>query len=533
MESIATEHQHNELDYFRFLSCIGEGFADKERYSKSLFTTDATGLFGAFLAGLPEEARQHYNCNACYKFVDTFGGLVIITPEGTLNPIMWPSDVPLFYLKSIIAVRNRLFSAKVTGVFFSSASKWGTPVTGDWHHMAVVPNGVIFDDPLQTPYQAMAAKREDYKTLLNGLGEFPLEAVDQSVRVLNSDALYRSEKVLGVAKWFRGVHHLRENENNRTRNNLTWLAVATAPAGFCHIKSTMIGTLLEDIVRGLSFDAISRRFADKMHPLQYQRPQVAPSAGNIAQAEKTIEKLKAAGSLERRFARLDELDLTWWPAPEQQKPPDIGGGVFSHIKPKGSAPISPLDIPPVTMTWRKFDETVLDTAERIEFYVPAGWSPYIALVTAANLDAPPILQWDTEECRNPVSWYLYNNGSSPRNWGLTSGTYHHVTGICFKPTMWNDAPSPHHSQGVIFILDGARDAKKKAGKGLALFPETLKSAYHGIRKTIEAFSNSAFLQGADEASACGISLTKGEDWNFTFRVFADGAKTDYKLDRWD
>lgn len=54
----------------------------------------------------------------------------------------------------------------------------------------------------------------------------------------------------------------------------------------------MIGTLLDDIASGMSFDSVSRRFAEKMHPLQYQRPQAAPSAGNIAQAEKIVEKLE-------------------------------------------------------------------------------------------------------------------------------------------------------------------------------------------------------------------------------------------------
>lgn len=531
VSTTTNQYQHNEDVYEVFLEQIKVRFAVTTPIP--LFTTNDTGLFDVFLEGLPENARQHYTCNACRKFVDTFGGLVTITPDGVLDPIMWPQSVPPLYSKAIFNMRKRLFSAKVTGVFYSSDETWGKPVPSDRHHMSVVPNGARFDNPLQTPRQAMAAKREDYKTLLNGLQEFPLEAVEQAVRVLNSETLYRSEKILGVAKWFRGVHHLRENENNRTRNNLTWLAVATAPAGFCHIKSSMIGSLLGDIVAGLSFDAISRRFSDKMHPLQYQRPQVAPSAGNIAQAEKTIEKLKAAGSLDRRFARLDDLELIWQPSTPDPKPAEVRDGVFSHITPKGKRRIEEINLPTITMTWDKFQREVLPAAQEIEFYVPPYRSSYVALVTAVNLDAPPILQWDTEECRNPVSWYMYNNGSSPRDWGLTSGAYHRVTGSCFKPTMWHNGSSPNHPKGVIFILEGATDARKLSGPGLALFPETLKSAYHEIRKTIEAYSKSAYLQGADEASACGISLTPGESWDFVFRVLVDGAKTEYRLDRWD
>ncbi len=56
------------------------------------------------------------------------------------------------------------------------------------------------------------------------------------------------------------------------------------------------------------------------------------------------------------------------------------------------------------MTWEKFARTVLPDAETIELYVPAEAAPYVAMVTAANPQAPPILQWDRAERRNPVSW---------------------------------------------------------------------------------------------------------------------------------
>lgn len=531
--------QHNEGEYEVFLSDIREHFAKAIDEDKVLFKTDASDLFITFVSALPN-LRQHYICNACQKFVDRYGGLAAITPDGETVPVMWPVDVPVFYRKAVNAVNRAVSKARITGVFFDDRPVWGRPVTGEWHHMAVLPNGVVFDHPIQTPDQVMAEKREDYKTLLNGLARYPIEVVEQALLILKTDSLYRSEKVLGIAKWLKKVHKQRAStKNRRIINNLTWLAVATAPAGFCHIKSSMIGTLLEDIVDGLYVDAISRRFfdtitrrfADKMHPLQYQRPQVAPTAGNIAQAEKVIEKLKVAGSLERRFARIDELSLIWSPIEQHQEPIEVGEGVFSHLVPKGYRTVREIAIPAITMNWRKFQETVLPTAETIEFYVPQRRESYTALVTAVDYKAPPILQWDFEGQRNPVSWYLYNNESRPDDWGLIGGQYHRVTGICFKPSMWHGNFS-HHGEGVIFILDGAKDTLYE-DSGNALFPEILKTEFHNIRSTIEAYSKDATLKGADEASACGIALLKGNQWNVFFRVFADGTKIDYILDRID
>lgn len=53
------------------------------------------------------------------------------------------------------------------------------------------------------------------------------------------------------------------------------------------------------------------------------------------------------------------------------------------------------------------------------------------------------------------------------------------------------------------------------------------------RSTIEAYSKSEKLGGADEASACGVRLQKGLNWNAQFRVTTDIGTTIYKLDRWD
>ena len=156
-----------------------------------------------------------------------------------------------------------------------------------------------------------------------------------------------------------------------------------------------------------------------MHPLQYQRPQAPSTSGNIAQAEKVISALQAAGALERRFARFEEIQTLWTPQPTPQSQP---AGVFGHLLP-GVHRDTPMDLGAQVMTWDKFARTVLPTAERIDYSVPLGRESYAAFVTAVNGDAPPLLQWDREERRNPVSWYVYHGDSPPTQWGLTGGTW--------------------------------------------------------------------------------------------------------------
>lgn len=205
-----------------------------------------------------------------------------------------------------------------------------------------------------------ATAREDHATLLRGLMEFPLEVARNARSLLSNDSLFRSEKCIGVARWLCDLHEQRRAARNvRVREALTWLAVASAPPGFCHIRTTMIGSLLEDLVAELPFAQVKARFDAKMHPLQYQRPTAAPSAGNIAQAEKVIAMLRAAGSLERRVARLADLKPVWT-ARSTSRDPAPEKGVFSHLKPKGKGKASAsVAAPAVTMTWEKLARTVL------------------------------------------------------------------------------------------------------------------------------------------------------------------------------
>lgn len=397
-------------------------------------------------------------------------------------------------------------------------------------HLSVVPPSAnVYSGRILTAGQAMAEKREDFITLQRALTEFKLEHLDQALTLLSTDSLYRAEKVRGPVQWLRDLKAMREDLTDFRKTNVTWLAVATAPPGFCHPRSSMAGTLLEDIAAGLDFAEVSRRFKAKMHPLQYQRPQAAPNAQNIKRGEEVIAAMGAERSLLRRFARLDEVSAVWRPS-EQKPAGSANGGVFGHLKAKGDVAPPSLEAPPTTMTWDKFQRTVLPAAETIEFYA-AGKDNYTALVTAVDAEAPPILQWDAPDRRNPVSWYVWHGGSTPESFSLKSREWHKVSAITLKPCLWFDAKSSHHGNGVVLILDGARETRQS---GNALFPECLKSEFHAIRSTIEAYSKSASIEGMEEGSACGVMLNGGgATWNAVIRVRSRGQVVQYRLDRWD
>lgn len=378
-----------------------------------LFVTAAADLWPLFLDTIPSELRAVYTCNACRRFVERYGALVAIDDVGRLSSALWPADAPSGFAPAFQRMAAAATAAEIVGVVIPPTTVLGTPSSPPtaegvvWSHFSVVVPAA-HAHPLLSARQVEAERRQDKEMLARGLAEFPLELVDRALALLKSGTFYRAEKCVGVATWLSALHHqLAGVGEPRRRDALLWRAAASAPAGFAHVRGGMIGTLLEDLASGLDTAAVKRRFEEKMDPSQYMRAQVAPAAGNIAQAEKAIAGLKASGSLARRYARLADVSghLLW--RPPAAAPAAPSGGVFGHLTPKAKKPPGRQVLPEQTITWEKFARTVLPDAVAIEAQVPAGPERFVALVTAQNPDAPPILQWDAEAQRNPVSWYYH------------------------------------------------------------------------------------------------------------------------------
>jgi hypothetical protein len=422
-----------------------------------------------------------------------------------------------------------VLNAKITGVFFTKEETWGTPQTGDWTHLSgSPPRQILHTSPLKSAFETMAEKKEDYGMLIRGITEYSVDIVKQALRILESDALYRSEKALAVAKWLVEVHRFLDcSDNDRdVRNNRLWYVVATAPTGFCHIRSTIISTLLDDLQAGMAIEAIQRRWAEKLHPLQYQRPTAAPSEGQLAQANTIVQKLESEGALARRFAKLEDVLFRYWSPrdlPEAKK--KAGSGPFDHLRAKDPSDRE-LTLPTTVMTWVKFQRDVLPKALRIDYFASRVNNNYMAFVTSVNPEAPCLLQWD-----NHVSWYVYHGGSSPAQWRLTAGQWCPVTAVTCLPPHWTDqTANAHQGQAVVLLLDGARATRK----GTGWFPEQLRNEYHGIRRAMEFYAKEAEVVGADEGTANGLKLEKAGQWHdIQLRVTTEDGPALYMLDRWE
>lgn len=518
-----------DRDYEVLLALMQERLTELTAGASHLFVVDiGPRPYDTFVAALPADMQQHHKCHTCRHFVERFGGLVAVKDDGNLAPAMWPFLSASNVYKPAVEVMARLVRrAPIIGAHVSHETTWGTPRTydpkkgADWTHFSVRPPArfVTKRSRIETASQLAAKVAHEAETLTSALREYPLELIERAHAMLTTGQLFRSEKCIGVAEWLLGIH--RDLVGTK-RPSLIWRAAASAPVGFCHVKTTMIGTLLDDIREGLPFADIKRKFDAKMSSLQYQRPTAAPSLGNIAAAEKLVDALGIRDSLKRRFARLEDVEALWVPVAPKTNPST--GGVFDHLK-TTSPKVTDLGTPATTMTWEKFKRTVLASAEAIELRLPTGQAAFTAMITAVHPEAPVILSWG-----NPVSMYVYSDGSLAGSWGLHAGAWCSVNAVTRDPAHWYGATSPNHAERVYLLLDGARDLRHDRGGGF--FPETLKSELHAVRSTLEAYAKAAAIAGKDEATACGLVFGNGSP-PMRIRVTAKGVRTEYSIDRLD
>lgn len=467
MEKYGFEINRDGDNYDQFLKSIQDTFNEKTKNRAPILTVSTDGLFEKFLSGFKEgEVRQHYNCNACHRFVNKYGGLVTLDENGKITSLVWDEkNVPEFFKESVKLMKKDVESKSVKDVFFTDVATLGEPITGCWHHMSLkLPRERVNTNRLKNADQIRAEKHEDFKMLVSAINSYKYETVEKAVNILKGGDIYRSDNCIAIAEWLKGIYDRRNATRfSRIKENILWQAVATAPVGFCHVKSGMIGTVLDDISDNLSFNSIKSKFEEKMRPSNYMRSQSAPSQGNINQAEKIVEKLGLTESLERRYAKFDEIpEFIWKPKTSKTNKPSTG--VFSNVKAKGSSVSTPETIvPTATMTFDKFMRTVMPDADSIEVMIDNP-NRFMALLSASNEEAPSIINWD-----NNFSWYYHGgiDGEIKRRVEQAGGRYENNKIRC--SLLWNNYtdldlhchfPKGHIYHGNRTVYDGWLDVDK-------------------------------------------------------------------------
>ena len=489
-------------------------------------------LNDVYLGSLTEDERAYHTCSCCGSFMKHYAGTVQILKDGKIRSVLWDSETfpqDNYYFTLVERMQEVVEGGRVVGPMKDAGNIWGAFSKGGFEHFAVmIPTFAQFQDRRLTPRQKQAELREDY----NHMAKFfasekgSIANLKKLMQIIEAEVLAGDELITGSGKWLYETAVEREAEKNTVlRANKLWRAVSAAGAGWAHPNKTMVGTVLDDLLEGKSFEVIKKKFATKTRADVYRRPVAAPTINQLAIAEKRVADLGLQPSLRRRVGYLSDFpaNSSYWLAADHVKAePEAPTSVFGHLAPKAKDAVNTqqedLKLPPVTMSWNKFRDEVLPKATDIEIYIPWQADFFTGLVAAAVPESPPIFMYDFDDARNQLSSYQrsakdhWNRmvGTTPDNWMLEHNKYHKVQGLFKAPHQHGTVEFPQLGEQVFIIIEGSYDKQNARGdKGIALFPQLLKSDLHDIQRVVEAYSNNATFEGEIEKQACGLMLIKG------------------------
>lgn len=131
--------RHHSLEWAQLLHAVEFQWVELYhwRLMREVRQTSARGLWTAYLDNLPGD-RQLHDCRACRHFIETFGAIAVVAPNGTLISPLWAAfRAPLFYQPAIAALQASVANATDQGPFPLRAPVWGTPYAGGWSHLAI------------------------------------------------------------------------------------------------------------------------------------------------------------------------------------------------------------------------------------------------------------------------------------------------------------------------------------------------------------------------------------------------------------
>lgn len=522
--------------------------------TEMLFKTDAPKLWEKYISNMPAEEAKVLNCSACRSFINRYGSLATIDNEGKLASVLWPEELEAGrYEAAVVAMRNAVENATVTGLFLAETNLLGAGERNGWKHFrAEFSDKVLNSSQIETVNAERAKRQQALKTFKRwalGAGfsvtESYIRSADRAVHLFRTGVLFQAERFQAHAEWVVEVLKMAmATRNNKIKHNLLWKYVAQAPLGWMS-PNTAVNQLIRALPQKNEQLAVGT-FNKSTKVTNYMQATTPASEGSKAVAEKVFEDLGIGSALGRRTASFEEIPkevMIWLPkveAPVEKK------SLFGDLPSKDET--KKQDLPVVvsgSMSWARFTRTMLDTADKIQVQI-GNAIPGHQVTTSLDPESKPIFMWDYPEDRNRFSWVTTQRSTPPSAWGTSHLKMVEILGISHFPSTWSQSDnekmkdlgfgqrSLHNMpEGVFLFMKGLSYKHVEAVPGL--FPPIIRRDLHGVRSVISSYNENNRLDLSEERLGGGA-------WAFTtannglpvhLYVTSGDHVTAVTIDRWE
>lgn len=412
-----------------------DAMATKPLYRSNIGLDEIKDIYlAAFPAGTNPMyiTNTQHDCTCCKSFIRNVGGLVNIV-NGQIITIWDNINTNSEYDVVAQAMRDYVLSKPITSVFYASEKKYGvyqnTQVLPDgntinWNHFnCEIPNHLYKGDKVG---ELAGQQTTSASMLTDALSMFNTDAIVTVSNLISDGLLYRGEEhkttIDNFAKLWNNFKDYPANAK------LFGLENFNNPAA--RFKNTVIGTLVDDISKGIDIETAVKSFEAKVAPANYKRSKSLITQGMIDTAMKTINDLGIEPALSRRHATISDLninDVLWADRQASKKMQGVASLLSSAV-----AKSKPVTDNVTEVSIDTFLTDLLPTAESIEALVENKHQSNFMNIIAPAEQSTNILKWD-----NNFTW-SYNGNVTDSMKETVKSFGGKVDGAMRFSIMWNE-----------------------------------------------------------------------------------------------
>ncbi len=262
----------------------------------------------------------------------------------------------------------------------------------------------------------------------------PLDTLELVRDLIQQGSLLRGDmylpKVLEFIKLKKQFNQIPISE----QSNWLWLNFQSIP--YARFANELIGTTCIELAEGKEINAVCKDFNIRVDPTNYNKAKAPVTKAMIQIAEKQIEELGYSDSFERRFAKIDDIDISEIKHSNIdntiEKPVGLFGkaGVTTQSSRHKRAEFEKVE----SVTIDKFMQDILPNASGIEVFMENRFEQNLVSLFTTEKPCKNLFKWD-----NPFSW-TYNGNLSGKsmikeNVKAVGGK---TTGVLRCSLQWND-----------------------------------------------------------------------------------------------
>jgi len=412
-----------------------------------------------------------HTCNNDKNFIHRYGNVVAII-DGKIVTMFDPVDSSTYILPAQ-AMADALKASPIENVFVESydilnrllnyesttktqdkyklgfektnkiytdaeAAVFGVVIPGQvytfWHFFVELPKKFV-DFSSKSVEAIMSEHRSSKEVFKRGLEEISLDTLELVRDLIQQGSLLNGDSYLSKLQAF--IEFAKEYKTLTTNQKDNWCWVESYNLPFAKFRNELIGTLCVELTQGEELNKAVLTWNKRVDPANYMKATAPISQKQIAEAKKFVEDNGYMESFDRRFATLDDINVS------EILHQNVGTGivkqasVFDKVTPSVSTQHKRSqfdDIEEVSID--KFMKDILPTCTSIEAFLENRFSGnLVALHTANNPDSKKAFKWS-----NNFGWTYNGNlaGKSMIKEAVkTAGG--NVSGILRCSLIWNES----------------------------------------------------------------------------------------------